>query len=230
MSIWTRIGEFLTALATGESLADALARLRTPPEQTVAFTIAVIALGAKMAKADGTVTRDEVSAFREVFRIAPKDEPEAARVYNLARQDVAGFELWADRISAMFGEDRRVLEDLLEGLFHIASADGGLHPAEEHFLQEVAARFRLDPRVIRSLSARYGRDGEPDPYAVLGVARDDPVPAIRRRWRELVKECHPDRMVARGLPEETMALATKRLAAINSAWRQIEAERSHETA
>lgn len=221
MSIWTRIGEFVSALAAGETLADALAKLRARPEQTVAFTIAVIALGAKMAKADGAVTRDEVSAFREVFHIAPRDEPAAARVYNLARQDVAGFELYADRVSAMFGEDRAILEDLLEGLFHIALSDGGYHPAEDVFLREVAARFRLDPRVFRSLHARYVHEGPPDPHAVLGVEPGDPIAVIRARWRHLVKESHPDRLMARGLPEEAILLATKRLQAVNEAWEAI---------
>src|SRR6056297_1446894 len=120
MSIWTRISEALQALAKGESLTSVFDRLRSPPERSVAFTIAVIALSAKMAKADGLVTRDEVTAFREVFHIAPQDEAAAARVFNLARQDVAGFDEYARRISRMFRDDRGALDDLLEGLFHIA--------------------------------------------------------------------------------------------------------------
>ena len=95
MSLWTRITEALAALASGESLAQVFDRLRTPPERSVAFTIAVIGLGAKMAKADGQVTRDEVAAFREVFQIAGEDEAQAARVFNLARQDIAGYEVYA---------------------------------------------------------------------------------------------------------------------------------------
>jgi DnaJ like chaperone protein len=225
MSVWTRIGAFVSALRQGESLADALGRLRTPPEHSVGFTIAVIALGAKMAKADGAVTRNEVAAFRDVFHIAPQDEPAAARVYNLARQDVAGFELYADRVAAMFGEDRRVLEHLLDGLFHIALADGDYHEAEDTFLREVAARFRLDPRVFRSLHARYVRGTASDPYGVLGVEPDAPIEDIRRRWRALVRETHPDLLMARGLPEEAVRLATDRLAAINEAWERIGAER-----
>ena len=128
MSIWTRISDAVSALANGESLSEVFDRLRTPPEKTVAFTIAVIALSAKMAKADGLVTRDEVMAFREVFSIPPEDEAGAAKVFNLARQDVAGFDDYARRIRAMFGEDHGTLCDLMEGLFHIAMADGTYHP------------------------------------------------------------------------------------------------------
>ena len=92
MSIWSRIADALAALATGEGLSSLFEKLRTPPEQTVGFTIAVIALSAKMAKADGIVTRAEVLAFREIFHIATADEASAAKVFNLARQDIAGFE------------------------------------------------------------------------------------------------------------------------------------------
>ena len=92
MSIWTRISDALAALAKGEGLSDVFERLRTPPQRSVAFAIAVIALGAKMAKADGQVTRDEVTAFREVFQIARDDETGAARVFNMARTDVAGYQ------------------------------------------------------------------------------------------------------------------------------------------
>ncbi len=102
MSLWTRIADALSALTSGQPLSAVFDSLRTPPERSVAFAIAVIALGAKMAKADGLVTRDEVSAFREVFTIPPNEEENAARVFNLARQDVAGFEDYAVRIKRMF--------------------------------------------------------------------------------------------------------------------------------
>ena len=105
MSIWTRITDALSALTSGDSLSDVFATLRTPPERTVAFAIAVIALGAKMAKADGHVTRDEVTAFREVFTIPAGEEKNAGKLFNLARTDVAGFEDYAHKIKAMYGDD-----------------------------------------------------------------------------------------------------------------------------
>ncbi|MGB0498905.1 MAG: TerB family tellurite resistance protein, partial [Rubricella sp.] len=158
MSIWSRIVEAVSALAAGESLGAVFDRLRGPADRSVAFTIAVIALGAKMAKADGQVTRDEVAAFRRVFRIAPEDEKAAARVFNLARQDVAGFEAYATRIGRMFREDQRVLEDLMDGLFHIAVADGVYDPREDAFLREVAGRLGLGERCFRIVRARHVED------------------------------------------------------------------------
>ncbi|GAB4388032.1 TerB family tellurite resistance protein [Albidovulum sp.] len=226
MSIWTRITEALTALASGEALSALFDRLRTPPERSVAFTIAVIALGAKMAKADGQVTRDEVAAFREVFRIAPGEEANAARVFNLARKDVAGFDQYARKIAAMFGPGDRVLVDLLEGLFHIAMADGEYHPHEEAFLREVARIFGIGEPCFRSLRARFVPDAEPDPYDILQVTPDMPMEDIRAAWREAVRECHPDRLRARGLPEEALKLAEQRLVAINRAWEEISGKKA----
>ena len=221
MSIWTRITTALAALAKGEGLSAVFDQLRTPPERSVGFTIAVIALSAKMAKADGLVTKDEVTAFREVFQIAPQDEPGAARVFNLARQDVTGFDDYARRIRAMFDADSATLRDLLEGLFHIAMADGKYHPNEDVFLETVAEIFEVDDRAFQALRARFVPDARPDPYAVLGVSPDMPLAAIRKRWHQLVRDSHPDVMQARGVPVEAVKLSEKKLIDINQAWEEI---------
>lgn len=226
MSIWSRIADALSALASGEGLAAVFDKLRTPPEKTVAFTIAVIALSAKMAKADGLVTRDEVMAFREVFQILPEDEAGAAHVFNLARQDVAGFEEYAKRIHAMFGRDPGTLCDLMEGLFHIAMADGTYHPGEDAFLLRVAEIFDLPEGAFRRLKSRFVPDAPQDPYDVLGVEPGMPLDQIRAAWRQLVRESHPDQMIARGVPEEAVKLSERRLIDINRAWEEI-AAREH---
>ena len=225
MSIWIRIGEALAALGAGEGLAAVFDRLRTPPERSVGFAIAVIALGAKLAKADGLVTRDEVRAFREVFVIPPGEEDHAARVYNLARQDVAGFDAYAHRIARMFAADPAPLADLVEGLFHIAMADGDYHAGENAFLARVAEIFAIDPPAFARLRARFVPGAEQDPCDILGVAPEAPLDEIRAAWRRLVRDSHPDRAIARGLPAEAVALAEKRLIAINRAMEAIERAR-----
>ena len=221
MSIWSRIAEAIAALRAGESLAEVFDRLRTPPQRSIAFTIAVIALGAKMAKADGRVTRDEVTAFREVFHIPAEEEANAARLFNLARQDVAGFEDYAHRIARMFNSAEGTLTDLMEGLFYIAVADGEYHPNEDDFLHRVATIFGLTERDFRSLRTRFVPDAEPDPYDVLGIDPDATLSEARAAWRRMVRDSHPDRMMARGLPEEAIRMAEKRLIAVNRAWEQI---------
>jgi DnaJ like chaperone protein len=222
MSIWARIADAISALATGEGLSVLFDRLRGTPERSVGFTIAVIALGAKMAKADGEVTRDEVTVFRQVFAIPDGEEANAAKVFNLARQDVAGFDAYARKIRAMFRtDDRKVLIDLMEGLFHIAVADGRYHDKENAFLAEVSAIFGLGEGCFRSLRARFVEGAIPDPYAVLGVAETASIADIRTAWKQAVRDTHPDVMIARGVPAEAVKLAERRLIAINAAWEEI---------
>jgi DnaJ like chaperone protein len=221
MSIWKRISDALAALAQGEGLSAVFEKLRTPPERTIGFTIAVIALGAKMAKADGLVTRDEVTAFRQVFHIPASETQNAARVFDLARKDVAGFDLYAARIRDMFGVGHQALVDLLEGLFYIAVADGRYHPNENVFLEEVARIFGVQARDFVNMRARFVPDESPDPYCVLGVDPTADAETVRRAWRALMREYHPDRMFARGVPEEAMKLAEKRLIQANWAYEEI---------
>jgi DnaJ like chaperone protein len=221
MSIWTRISEAISALAAGEGLSAVFEKLRTSPEKSVAFTIAVIALGAKMAKADGHVTRDEVTAFREIFQIPEGEEANAAKLFNMARTDVAGYDDYARKIKSMYGEDDSALCDLMEGLFHIAMADGEYHPNEDVFLHNVSDIFGFDERRFTRIRAQFVPDAERDPYDVLGVAPDAPLATIKSAWRKRVVETHPDQMIARGVPEEAIKIAEKRMIQINRAWEQI---------
>jgi DnaJ like chaperone protein len=234
MSIWTRISQALAALAKGEPLSTVFDKLRSDPaaEQSIGFTIAVLALGAKMAKADGTVTRDEVTAFRRIFTFPPGEEDHAARVYNLARQDVAGFDAYARKIARLFNpegqkicaDDHHVLVDILEALFQIALADGTYHPGEDAFLTHVADAFGLDDRCFRIVRSRLVEGAPRDPYDVLGVPHDAPKDAARKAWKALVRDTHPDVLQSRGVPPEAMKLAERRLQLINEAWRTINAK------
>lgn len=233
MSLWTRIAAALSALAQGEGLAVVFDHLRgtSAPERSVGFTIAVIALGAKMAKADGQVTRDEVSAFRRIFTFPEGEEEHAARVFNLARQDVAGFDAYARKIARLFNpdghricaDDHHVLVDLLEALFQIAVADGSYHEGEDAFLAHVADEFGLDETCFRIVRSRLVEGAPRDPYDVLGLPRDASREQARKAWKDLVRDTHPDVMQARGVPPEAMKLAERRLIAINQAWAEISA-------
>lgn len=229
MSLWTRITDAVSALTSGQSFCTVFDRLfgcKTAPERSVAFTIAVIALGAKIAKADGLVTRNEVSAFREVFSIPAGEEKNAAHVFDLARQDVAGFDTYARKVRAMFQGDSHILTDLLEGLFHISMADGQHHPHEEHFLAEVARILEIDGRTLRAIQARHVPDAEADPFTVLGIEETASRDQARAAWKSMVRDNHPDVLMSRGVPPEGLKLAAKRLIAINAAWASIAAATS----
>ncbi len=194
-----------------------------PPDNTrkAAFTIAVIALSAKMAKADGTVTDSEVRAFREVFRVAPEELPNVTRVFNIARRDHRNFESYARQVAGMFRDRRPVLEELLECLFHIARADSIIHPEELDYLRRVARIFGFtDAEFERMRQAGLGPDAG-DPYHILGIDRDADDDAVKLAWRRLIRETHPDRLIGEGLPREFIDVATARMATINAAYDRI---------
>lgn len=190
----------------------------------VAFSVAMIALSAKMAKADGIVSNAEIDAFRRIFAIPPDEIRNVFRLYDLARQDVAGFEAYARQVSGLCRAtpgEQSLLVDVLDGLFHIAAADGVVHERELEFLHRVSAIFGLSERTYAQIEARHVRGRANAAYAILGVDPGDPPEVIRRQYLKLVQENHPDRLQARGVPEEFLAIATERMKAINAAWNDI---------
>ncbi|HAK61644.1 MAG: TerB family tellurite resistance protein [Pseudomonadota bacterium] len=191
----------------------------------VAFTIAVIALGAKMAKADGLVTREEVDAFKQIFDIPPDEMANVSRVFDLARKDVAGYEQYARQIAGMFRSKPRVLEDLLDGLFYIAKADDVFHPKEEEFLRAVAGIFGFSDADWSRIRAGHVGQDQADPYVILGIGHDAPDTAVKQAYRRLVRENHPDLLVAQGLPEEFIMVANTKIATINGAYDKIAKQR-----
>ena len=222
MSIWAKISNLIATLAKkGEQLSNIFAKLKTPPEKTAGFTIAVIALSAKMAKADGIVKPEEIQAFNQVFHIPKNEEKNAFRVFNLARKDVAGFETYARKIYKMLYTNSKILEDLLEGLLYIATSDGFYHPLENNFIEEVARIFKLNEMTLVTLKSRYIPHESPSPFAILGVNPNSNILDIKKKWRKLVRENHPDRLTAKGLPSEAIMLANNRLTKINKAWEII---------
>lgn len=215
------LGALLGALA-GHAL-DRL--LLAPAPKPAAFSVALIALSAKMAKADGVVVPAEVEAFREVFDIPPEELDAVARLFNLAKQDTAGFEAYARQVAEMFADDEDTREDLLDALFHVAKADHALHEKELAFLAEVARILGFSGAAYARIEARHVRRPD-DPYAVLDLGPGASDAEVKARWRALVASHHPDRIAARGLPPAALKLANDRVAALNAAYDRITRERA----
>ena len=193
--------------------------------RNITFTIGVIALAAKMAKADGTVTREEVDAFKQVFKVPPAEMGNVGRIFDLARKSTAGFEAYAKQIAGLLKGTPRVLEDLLEGLFFIAQADGEVHPKELEFLKVVAGIFGFSELEFEVLSSRHVGPDMDSPYTILGVEPAIEDAALKKHYRKLVIENHPDKLMAEGVPHEFISVATERVAQINAAYDRIMADR-----
>lgn len=232
MSLWEKLLNAVAETATN-ALSGLVEAIRTmfegDPEtrRQVAFSVAVIALSAKMAKADGIVTEREIDAFREIFQFPETEARNVARLYNLAKQDVAGFDAYAEKLSGLCSSGASncpVLENVLDGLFHIAKADGAVHEKELAFLTEVASIFRVTEEHFTRIVERHVHVEGRDPYLVLGVSRNDDLPTIRKHYYRLVQEHHPDRLIARGVPTTFHAIANDRMARYNAAYAAIQKE------
>ena len=194
------------------------------------FTMAIIGLAAKMAKSDGAVSREEVRAFRDIFHVPADEEQHVMRLFDQARRDVAGFEYYASKAARLFHDEPAVLEHLLDGLFHVAKSDRVADPREVDFLRKVATIFGFDAATFERIRAGHlGRD-DADPHVLLGVAHDASDETVRTAWRRLVREHHPDLLVAQGMPDELVVLANARLTAINAAYEGIRGSKRAKTA
>ncbi len=188
----------------------------------IAFTVAVIVLGAKLAKADGQVTRDEVAAFKRVFSIPSHEAADVGALFNEAKQDAGGFEPYAQQIATLFAGNRAMLEDLLGALFHIAKADGTYDHRERDYIAKVASIFGFGEGEFKRIEDTYirGEDAE-DPYEILGIGADASDDDVKKTYRALIRENHPDRLMAQGLPEEFIDLANEKMATINAAYDKV---------
>ena len=215
----------LVGLAAGYAIDRA--RQKSPEaraaEREIAFTIATVALAAKMAKADGAVCAREKAAFARIFRFDTAERANVERVFDLASRSTVGFESYARQVAGLFDKGAPALEELLDCLFHIATADHKVTEEELAYLADVARHLGLEDAVYRSIRAAHLGQTDDDPYAILGVQPGADAETVKRAWRELARTHHPDVLVGQGMPAEFVGLAEKRLAKINAAYESLKA-------
>lgn len=195
------------------------------PGQDPAFSTAVTALGAKLSKADGHSQAIEFETFSDIFQSDERSERNVQRLYELARQTTLGYESYARRLAKRYRKCPQLLEDVLDGLFHIAGADGAVTADELNYLEQVGDLFGLSPLTFRRLKATHLGADDQDPYVVLGVPHDAGDDVIHAAWKRLLSDAHPDRVAARGLPAEYVEVAQAKSAAINAAYDCVLRER-----
>lgn len=223
MNIWQRIFTAGARLFGPLPTPDPHGRAGRMDEAGV--VAALVALGAKMAKADGQVSHSEVAAFKRVFQASPENEDTIGRFFDLARQTTLGYQRYARIVAKRFRAQPAALEDVLDGLFHIALADGIVTDEELTFLVRVGDIFGFSEREFRRIKiAHVGRAAD-DPYLILGVDEDISDADLKRAYRRMAAANHPDRMIARGLPQELVGLANHKMAMVNKAYAEITALR-----
>jgi DnaJ like chaperone protein len=190
------------------------------------FAVCITVLAAKLAKCDGPVLRVEIDAFRSSFAIPPESVDTVGRLFDQARITSDGALPYATQLGQTFADNRAVLEQVLAGLYQIARADGPINGAEADFLEQVAGGFGLE--LDAAQRAGRGQPSQPpseDPYKVLGVPRRATDEEIRARWKELMRQTHPDSLASRGATAAAIAAASDRVARINAAYDVIKRDR-----
>jgi DnaJ like chaperone protein len=225
MSFWRKIASRAAKRVDGADCPDCPPGL---PGEDPAFSTAVTALGAKLAKADGRADGLEYDAFAEVFTPEEGSERNVERLYDLARQTTLGYESYARRLAKRYRNCPQLLEDVVDGLFHIAKSDGATTDNELAYLRRVSELFGLSDLQFRRVKATHLGSAPDDPYAVLSVAPDASDEAVRAAWRRALSEAHPDRVIARGLPPEYVEVAQAKSAALNAAYDTVMRERRGE--
>jgi DnaJ like chaperone protein len=235
-SIWGKLGGAGIGLAlggplgallggvAGHMLVDREGALLGPPPRDLIFTTGLVALAAKMAKSDGVVVHREVEAFERIVDVPDSEHERVKRLFDLAKATTDGFEAYARQLGEAFKDEPHLLEDVLDGLFHIAKADGAVHEAEFAYVKAVSQAFGFAHPDFDRIAARHVRRPD-DPYLILGAERSASDEELKRHYRRLVADNHPDLEIARGLPPEAIKIATQRLAVINAAWERVSAER-----
>lgn len=229
MSIWDKISAFIGSFSEGTGIAGNIAWLLDPDNwipggKDTAFTMSIIALSAKMAVADGIVTNREVRIFYRLVDIPEGCDKQVDRFFQLAQQDTAGFDYYARKVRKLFLGSPASLEHVLDALFEIATADGVVHEEELSYLRAVSDIFGFDQERFEQIASQHVllQSGLRDPYSVLGLVHSASDEELKRTYRLLVAEHHPDRMSAKGVPAELMGLSQQKMAAINTAYREIQ--------
>lgn len=232
MTIWGKIIGSATGFALGGPIGallggaagHALDKFKTKeklPEELalkqIGFTIGVIVLSAKMAKADGKVTKSEIKAFKEKINVPDNEIKNVARLWDQAKKTTDGFEVYAKQISNLLEKNSSVLEELLNLLVIIAEADGKITNLEKIYLKEVSNIFGFSEQDFERICSSK-LDKHIDPYQTLGVLKDAPLEEIKNKWKTLAMKHHPDRLIAQGIPQDIIETNTYRLKEINNAW------------
>ena len=186
------------------------------------FAISLIVLSAKLSKADGQVSKEEIEAIKDKLKIPKSEMAQVGKIFNRAKEESAGYEEYAQQIAQIFGNNINVLEEVINILFYVAEADGILSKSEEIMIEDIAKIFGLSRTQYDGIKESRKSSDKLNPYLVLESSPNDNLQTIRKRYLKLSKEHHPDLLMSKGVPEEVIIESKNKMRSINTAWDQIQ--------
>jgi len=195
-----------------------------PPQQV--FAISLIILTAKLAKADGHVSKEELIAIKQKLKVPDHEIDQVKKIFNKAKEDSLGYEPYAQQIAQIYQNNPAVLDEVINILFYIAEADGEVSNSELAMIRNIAKIFSLTDSQFEGIKESRKSSDKLNPYVVLGCSSNDDFVTIRKKYLQLSKEHHPDILVSKGVPNEVIEESKKKMRAINSAFDKIEKMKS----
>ena len=186
------------------------------------FALSLIILSAKLSKADGRVSKEELNAVKDKLQIPDSEIDQVAKIFNKAKDESTGYEPYAKQIAEIFKDNLNVLEEVINILFYIAEADGHLSKEEEAMIANIAFIFGLSQKQYESIKETRKSSDKLNPYIVLESQPTDDLKSIRKKYIKLSKEHHPDLLISKGVPNEVINESKNKMRAINAAWDQIQ--------
>ena len=186
------------------------------------FALSLIVLSAKLSKADGQVSKEELIAVRDKLKIPENEINNVGKIFNKAKEESSGYEPYAKQIAQIYKNNLNVLEEVINILFYIAEADGNTSQSELHMIQHIAQIFGLSQSQFNSIRESRKSSDKLNPYIVLESKPEENLQTIRKKYLKLSKEHHPDILISKGVPQEVIEESKKKMRAINSAWDQIQ--------
>lgn len=217
----------LVGSVIGSRMSESRTHRRSPNnlDHQVAFFAALFACFAKISKADGVVSKEEVHKIEEFiskkFNLDKEQRNFAINIFQKAKDDNVSFEAYAKQLQSLLKQSPNSLLIFYELLFELAMADGELHPAEEKILKKVPNIFKLPNSLFKELYEKYVSNIK-DYYQILGVNRNMSFPEIRKVYLKKRKEFHPDMLISKGLPEELIEKAKSKFIEIQEAYEELE--------
>ena len=186
------------------------------------FALSLIVLSAKLSKADGQVSKEELVAVKEKLKIPENEIDQVGKIFNKAKEESTGYEPYARQITQIYGNNPNVLEEVINILFYIAEADGNVSESELRMIEHISQIFGLNTSQFNSIKESRKTSDKLNPYIVLESKPDEDIQAIRKKYLKLSKEHHPDLLISKGVPTEIIKESKKKMRAINLAWDQIQ--------
>ena len=195
------------------------------PQQV--FALSLIVLSAKLSKADGQVSKEELIAVKDKLRIPENELDQVGKIFNKAKEESAGYEPYAQQIAQIYRGNINVLEEVVNILFYIAEADGNVSETELKMIEHIAQIFGLTETQFNSIKESRKSSDKLNPYVVLESKPDDAIEIIRKKYLKLSKEHHPDLLMSKGVPQEVIDESKAKMRTINSAWNQVQKLKSN---